>query len=393
MAQVDYSDNFIKLMLGWIRQVASSIAGTFQTASGTSSGSGGQTTLMWFTDNWIKLLIVLIVVGVLVDWTVWMLRWRPHWLWFGKRRIVLDDDIDAQLTEGELRERYGMRRAPRDEAPHFRSAALRRGDGADYADDAPEYEARYERDRRSDGADYADDADDADDADGADYLGYEEDEDDVGDAQGEAYEEKFTGRFSTYEALGEDAAGARRAGKADEMPLYGEEEQDDWADTPRKRKGHGFFRSKKRRMEEEDPFDVTGGVFDNLDDGFFEVVSEKPRPEMDAELRLEARVPGMDDAGAFEDGAFGDDEYGAGAFGDDEQDAGDFEDGAFEDDEQDAGDFEDDAFGDDEQDAGDFEDGAFEDGAQDAEGAPEEGTADLAPRSRKERRKMQGGKA
>ncbi|MEG2710012.1 MAG: hypothetical protein RSB18_03360 [Clostridia bacterium] len=359
MAQVDYSDNFIKLMLGWIRQVASSIAGTFQTASGTSSGSGGQTTLMWFTDNWIKLLIVLIVVGVLVDWTVWMLRWRPHWLWFGKRRIVLDDDIDAQLTEGELRERYGMRRAPRDEAPHFRSAALRRGDGTDYADDEPEYEARYERDRRSDGADYAGDADYADDADyarDADYLGYEEDEDDVGDAQGEAYEEKFTGRFSTYEALGEDAAGARRAGKADEMPLYGEEEQDDWADTPRKRKGHGFFRSKKRRMEEEDPFDVTGGVFDNLDDGFFEVVSEKPRPEMDAELRLEARVPGMDDA-------FGDDEYGAGAFGDDEQDAGD------------------------------FEDDAFEDGAQDAEGAPEEGTADLAPRSRKERRKMQGGKA
>ncbi|MEG1604560.1 MAG: hypothetical protein RR452_01085, partial [Clostridia bacterium] len=181
-------------------------------------------------------------------------------------------------------------------------------------------------------------ADDADDADDADYLGYEEDEDDVGDAQGEAYEEKFTGRFSTYEALGEDAAGARRAGKADEMPLYGEEEQDDWADTPRKRKGHGFFRSKMRRMADEDPFYVTGGLFDNLDDGFFEVVSEMPRPEMDAELRLEARVPGMD-------GAFGDDEYGAGAFEDDEQDAGDFEDGAFGDDEQDAGDFGDDAFG------------------------------------------------
>ena len=53
MQQTDFSDSFIKGMLGWIRWIASSIANLFQ--SGGQS-SGDMSMISWFADNWIKIL-------------------------------------------------------------------------------------------------------------------------------------------------------------------------------------------------------------------------------------------------------------------------------------------------------------------------------------------------
>ena len=117
--QSNFSDSFIKGMLGWIRWIASSIANLFQSGSGHSSGD--MSAITWFADNWIKLLIALIVVGVVVDWLVWMARWRPYWVWFRRRRILLNNDVDG-IDDDDLMLRY------RDMAPS------RRGDGLDLDD-------------------------------------------------------------------------------------------------------------------------------------------------------------------------------------------------------------------------------------------------------------------
>ena len=45
-----------------------------------------------------KLLIVLLVAGVVIDWLVWMIRWRPYWVWFRKKRIIVNDE---RLLRGE----------------------------------------------------------------------------------------------------------------------------------------------------------------------------------------------------------------------------------------------------------------------------------------------------
>lgn len=251
MGQSGYAENFVNLMLGWIRQLASAIAGLFQ--SNGSAHSSGNLLLGWFSDNWVALLIALIVIGVVVDWLVWMLRWRPYWAWFRKRRIILDDDIDEELTEDELLDRYDMARDMEPSPPRFHSRALRREDDLPeededddegyeaYVEDEPDYDGEYE-----DGF-YAEDID-------------------------EPPEEDF------YE---------------DDLPIEEEAPEDmpddEWDDIPSKKEKKRPLFGRKRREEEEDPFSVDEEAFKALDDDFFEVVSEEPHPEADEDLRVYAR--------------------------------------------------------------------------------------------------------
>ena len=113
MGQSGYAENFTTLMLGWMRNLASSLASMFQ----SGGGADGSSFLTWFSQNWLGLLIFLIVLGVLIDWLVWLFRWRPYWLWFRKRRIVLDNDIDDVLSDRDVERRYGTDRS--DGAPRF----------------------------------------------------------------------------------------------------------------------------------------------------------------------------------------------------------------------------------------------------------------------------------
>ena len=72
-------------MLSWMRWVT----GWFWGILNSGGMSGGF--LNWFADNWLRIAILLIIAGVVVDWLVWMIRWRPHWLWFRKRQIIYEE--------------------------------------------------------------------------------------------------------------------------------------------------------------------------------------------------------------------------------------------------------------------------------------------------------------
>ncbi len=47
--------------------------------------------LNWFAGNWVHIALALIIAGVVVDWLIWMIRWRPYWLWLRKRQIIYDE--------------------------------------------------------------------------------------------------------------------------------------------------------------------------------------------------------------------------------------------------------------------------------------------------------------
>ena len=123
MGQNTYAEWFINMMLGWIRWIANGIAAMFQSNS-SHGGSSGGAFISWFADNWITLLVVLVVLGVLTDWLVWMIRWRPYWLWFRKKRVLLDDDIDAILNDKELMKKFAP---PTKRKPRFEASPLGRG--------------------------------------------------------------------------------------------------------------------------------------------------------------------------------------------------------------------------------------------------------------------------
>lgn len=81
------SNAAMNIMMGWMKGLASWVLGLFNL-----SGSGGFSPLGWLSDNWLKLLVFFLVVGVAMDVVVWLMRWRPYWVWFNKKRIVINDD-------------------------------------------------------------------------------------------------------------------------------------------------------------------------------------------------------------------------------------------------------------------------------------------------------------
>lgn len=92
MTQTGYANAVVNVMLGWLKGLANWVLKLFNLA-----GSGGNP-LLWLSENWLILLIVLLAAGVFIDWLVWMIRWRPYWVWFKKKRIIVNDE---RLLRGE----------------------------------------------------------------------------------------------------------------------------------------------------------------------------------------------------------------------------------------------------------------------------------------------------
>lgn len=84
MTQTGYANAIVNAMLGWLKGLASWVLRLFNL-------SGGFSPLKFLADNWLKLLIVLLVVGVVMDLLIWLIRWRPHWVWFRKKRVIIND--------------------------------------------------------------------------------------------------------------------------------------------------------------------------------------------------------------------------------------------------------------------------------------------------------------
>jgi len=86
LAQDTFIDTIQGIVMDGIRWLSDKLFGLFQ-------GGGPRGALAaWFAGNWITLLVVLIVAGLVVDWVVWILRWRHYKLWFGARQEILPDE-------------------------------------------------------------------------------------------------------------------------------------------------------------------------------------------------------------------------------------------------------------------------------------------------------------
>lgn len=253
MGQSGYAEGFINAMLGWIRGLAASVAAGFQSTG--SGASGGAAFLSWLGAHWLSLLVVLIAIGIAIDWLVWMLRWRPYWLWVGKRRIVLDDELEDD------------REPPR----RFRSAVLHRDE---------EYAREYDRYDAED-RDYADDYYDGLDGDAfnnAFDLAFDEaagdDADDWAELEGDAVDDGREDLFPDYDAGEPDAAFEEPPAFADFADF--DEEWDDAPRKPRERKSRLLSLSRRKRAEDEDPFAMNDADLGDLDDDFYSVLSGAP---------------------------------------------------------------------------------------------------------------------
>lgn len=87
MTITGYSNAIVDLMLGWLKGLANWVLRLFNLA-----GSVGGSPLLWLSQNWLKLLVFFLILGLVLDRLVWLIRWRPYWVWFRKERIIVNDD-------------------------------------------------------------------------------------------------------------------------------------------------------------------------------------------------------------------------------------------------------------------------------------------------------------
>ena len=83
---MNYSNTIVSGMLSWLRGIANWAINLFNL-----SGERSLSLLNWFSEHWVGMLITLIVLGLVIDWLVWIIRWRPYWVWFRRKRILIDD--------------------------------------------------------------------------------------------------------------------------------------------------------------------------------------------------------------------------------------------------------------------------------------------------------------
>lgn len=86
MTQTSVSNAIVNVMLGWLKGIANWVLKLFNLA-----GSGGSP-LGWLSANWLLLLVILLILGITVDRLVWLVRWRPYWVWFRKERVIINDE-------------------------------------------------------------------------------------------------------------------------------------------------------------------------------------------------------------------------------------------------------------------------------------------------------------
>ena len=96
-----YSSTIVDTMLGWLKGFANWVLRLFHLAGGV-----GTSPLLWLAHNWLFLLIVLMTIGVAGDILVWLVRWRPHWVWFRKERVIVEDE--SFFNDSDIRDQLDL---------------------------------------------------------------------------------------------------------------------------------------------------------------------------------------------------------------------------------------------------------------------------------------------
>ena len=75
------ADSLFSVLMSWVRALVSAIWALF--------GSERTTALEFLGKNWLGIAALLIVIGLAVDWLVWLIRWQPYHIWARRVRRLL----------------------------------------------------------------------------------------------------------------------------------------------------------------------------------------------------------------------------------------------------------------------------------------------------------------
>lgn len=86
----EISGLFFAMLMNWVRAISNRVWEMIR--------GGGGSGASWFAAHWIELIVVILVAGLVIDWFMWMMRWRPYRLWFSNMRRMRKGGLIAAQT-------------------------------------------------------------------------------------------------------------------------------------------------------------------------------------------------------------------------------------------------------------------------------------------------------
>lgn len=94
------SNHVLAVLFSWMRTLIQGVWGTI--SSGTTSGFW-----TWLGDHWLPLTVLLCLICVVLDYLIWLIRWRPYILWKQKiLRLFRRDEESALRRDRHFSEGY-----------------------------------------------------------------------------------------------------------------------------------------------------------------------------------------------------------------------------------------------------------------------------------------------
>lgn len=87
-----FATSVFNLLLGWIR---SFVTGFWDLVNSQQARDG----LNWLADHWLLLVGVIALAGIVVDYLVWFIRWRPYYVWRSWLRRLTHRGEQARYPE------------------------------------------------------------------------------------------------------------------------------------------------------------------------------------------------------------------------------------------------------------------------------------------------------
>ena len=97
------ADSLFNVLMSWVRALVNSIWALFTTDH--------MTLLEFLGKNWVMLVVIMLAAGLVMDWLVWLVRWKPYHLWARRVRRFLHLRKRRKKKNGSSAKRQNVSRA------------------------------------------------------------------------------------------------------------------------------------------------------------------------------------------------------------------------------------------------------------------------------------------
>lgn len=77
---------FVEWILSFYQDAVNSLIEMF-------GGRQTDSALLWLMKSWKGLFLLLLIGGIALNIVIYFVRWKPHWWWFAKKRMVVSDEL------------------------------------------------------------------------------------------------------------------------------------------------------------------------------------------------------------------------------------------------------------------------------------------------------------